>query len=492
MLPRWVVTDLVATGMEFCLLGPLEVRCGGAVIPVPAGKQRAVLAALLLSANRVVPIEDMADALWGTAPPPSARVTVQNYVVRLRKTLSDHGHSRIATRPPGYLIRVGAGELDVTQFENLLGAARQAAREASWDVAATEARAALALWRGEPLVDAASELLALREVPRLADLRLQALQTRIDSELHLGRHAEVIGELRYLVGAHPLQERLHGLLLLALYRDGRQAEALAAYQTARRVLIEELGTEPGPELQDLHQQILTGDRALDLSGRQRPPGSAGQATPRELPPTVPGFTGRSAELRVLTEMLDQAGTDAPGTVVISAIGGTAGVGKTARALYWAHQVAARFGDGQLHVNLRGFAPAMPDTGEVSGGVDFCLHFRLAKDFHARLAQRLPVCPRQIRRLVGLGRHRQCSGPLEVARDAVPVNRGLYLVEVGPTEAVKLFKLAWEPCPAVGLAMGEAGRAEPAIAAGRSRGDPVSLDQHDLAAGISFLGQECRP
>ncbi len=344
--------------MEFGLLGPLAVRRGETVIPVQAGKQRAVLAALLLNANQVVPVGELAETLWGAEPPPSAGVTVQNYVARLRKALEDQGHSRIGTQPRGYVINVAADELDMTRFEDLLGAARQAARGGSWETAAAQARAALALWRGEPLADVESELLALREVPRLADLRLQALETRIEADLQLGRHAEVTGELRQLAGAHPLREHLHALLMLALYRAGRQAEALAAYQAARRVIIEELGTEPGPELRSLHQQILAADPALNLPGPPQPAAGAERAVPRELPACVRHFTGRAGELAALTDLLGEP-PDRRRIVVISAIGGTAGVGKTALALQWAHQVAGRFPGGQLYVNLRGYGPGEP-------------------------------------------------------------------------------------------------------------------------------------
>jgi DNA-binding SARP family transcriptional activator len=352
----------VATGIEFCLLGPLTVRCGGTALAVPRGRQRAVLAALLLRGNHVVSADELAEALWGADPPPSARVSVQNYVMRLRNTLGSAG-SRIATQPHGYLIGVGDGELDIARFEALLREARAAARDCRWPQAAGRAAAALALWRGEPLADTGSDVLAAREAPRLAELRLQAAETRIDADLHLGRHAEVIGELQQLAGAHPLRERLHALLMLALYRDSRQAEALAAYRQARRVLVEELGTEPGPELRQLHQQILDADPGLVRTGPAAPAASTAASAasvgpaPRQLPAAVAGFTGRTAELAALTRMLDQAGAGAPGTVVISAIGGTAGVGKTALALHWAHQVAARFGDGQLYVNLRGFDPS---------------------------------------------------------------------------------------------------------------------------------------
>jgi DNA-binding SARP family transcriptional activator len=346
-LCRWAVTRPVAASTEFCLLGSLAVRRGDALVPVGPGKQRAVLAALLLNAGRVVAVEELAEALWGTAPPPSARVTVQNYVKRLRQALGDTDGARIGTRPGGYVIRVGTDELDVARFEELLSDARAAARASDWDTAAARARGALALWRGDPLLDAGLELLAAREVSRLAELRLQALETRIHADVHLGRHADVITELQHLTRLHPLREYLHVLLMLALCRDGRRGEALAAYQQARRILIDELGLEPGAELRDLHQRILTGDPAVALGG---------PAVPNELPAAVPHFTGRAEELRELTALLSE---ETPATVLISAIGGTAGVGKTALAVQWAHQVVGRFPDGQLYVNLRGYDPGQP-------------------------------------------------------------------------------------------------------------------------------------
>ncbi|HMH91408.1 MAG TPA: BTAD domain-containing putative transcriptional regulator, partial [Streptosporangiaceae bacterium] len=215
------MTVPVTAAMEFFLLGSLTVRSGGVTIPVAAGKQRAVLAALLLDAGRVVPVDELAGALWGEAPPASARVTVQTYVMRLRKTLGPAGRDRIETRPGGYLISVDTAELDVTRFEALIRAARAAARNGCWEAAAARAREALVLWRGEPLADAGSDVLGLREAPRLAELRLQALEARAEADLHLGQHAEVIAELGDLVAANPLRERLRALLMLALYRSGR-------------------------------------------------------------------------------------------------------------------------------------------------------------------------------------------------------------------------------------------------------------------------------
>ena len=363
--------------MEFGLLGPLTVRRDGMVVTVPPGRQRILLAALLLKANHPVPLDELAEALWGAGPPASARATIQSYVMRLRKSLAGTGPGRITTQPGGYLISVEPGELDVTRCEALLRTAGAAARDSLWDKAADQARAALALWRGEPLAGVESELLTLREVPRLAELRLRALEVRIDAGLHLGRHGEVIGELRQLTAAHPLRERFHGLLMLALYRDGLRGEALAAYAHARQVLIGELGTEPGTGLRQLHQQLLAADPELDLPGpgpavSDRPgsagsaghepavPGGPGPVVPRELPAGVRHFTGRGGELKELTALLDHTDEETP-TVVISAIGGTAGVGKTALAVQWARQVAGRFPDGQLYVNLRGYDPGQPVT-----------------------------------------------------------------------------------------------------------------------------------
>jgi DNA-binding SARP family transcriptional activator/tetratricopeptide (TPR) repeat protein len=366
--------------MEFGLLGPLVVRSGETEVPVRRGHQRALLAILLLEANRPVPVEVITQALWGPAPPRSAPVAIRSYIRWLRLALGPAGWERISTQPCGYLIRVADGELDLARFEHLLASARAAARSGSWQDAAGQARAALSCWRGEPLADIESDTLVLREAPRLAELRLQAVETRIDADLRLGGHAEVSAELQHLCAAHPLREHLHALLMLALYRCGRQAEALAAYQHLRAILVEELGADPGTELQTLHQQILSADPALaarqpaagampgawpGVPAKAEPVAAGGIApmAPRQLPATVAYFTGRAGELAALAQMLDQAGGDPPGAVVISAIGGMAGVGKTALAVRWAHQVAPRFGDGQLYVNLRGFdhtdAPAAP-------------------------------------------------------------------------------------------------------------------------------------
>jgi DNA-binding SARP family transcriptional activator len=268
----------MTAAMEFGLLGPVLVRRGDAELPVAAGKQRAVLAALLLAAGRVVPADELAGVLWGGAPPASARVSVQNYVARLRQALGEAGRARIQTRPGGYRIQVEAGELDVARFEDLARAARAAARDGSWDEAAGLARSALAQWRGEPLADAGSELLLAREAPRLTELRRQVLATRLEADLQAGRLDEVIAELRVLTVDFPLRERLHGLLMLALARAGRPGDALAAYGRARRALVAELGAEPGAELQRLHQLVLAGGAGLAAGGAGHVVDRSGPAT----------------------------------------------------------------------------------------------------------------------------------------------------------------------------------------------------------------------
>ena len=243
--------------MEFRILGPLEAIDEGRALPLGGAKQRALLAILLTRANEVVSSDRLIDELWGAEPPATAANTLQYYVSQLRKTL---GAERIATRPPGYLIRVEPGELDLERFEELL---RRRDGESL--------HAALALWRGAALADFVYEPFAQSEIARLEELRLVTVENRIDADLDAGRHAELVAELERLVAEHPLRERPRAQLMLALYRSGRQAEALASYQTARRVLVEELGIEPGPVLQELERAILRQDPSLALPVVLAPP-----------------------------------------------------------------------------------------------------------------------------------------------------------------------------------------------------------------------------
>jgi DNA-binding SARP family transcriptional activator/tetratricopeptide (TPR) repeat protein len=349
---------VAAAVIEFCLLGPLRVRADGAQVRVPRGNQRVLLAALLLQAGRTVTAGQLAELMWGASPPPSSAATLQNYVKRLRGTLGRH-RDRIVTQPGGYLIRVDPGELDMAAMEGKLAGAHDAARQGAWPDAAMQATAALALWRGEPLCDVDLGVVAAQEVARLTELRFQARALQLEAGLRLGRHAELAADARQLTVEAPLREQAHALLMRVLYQCGRRAEALEAYQDARRILVDELGCEPGPELRALHREILQDSPVLRPAA---PPAAQQLPVPRQLPAAVAGFTGRAAELKTLTQIVDQAHAATAGTVVISAIGGTAGVGKTALALHWAHQVADRFTDGQLYVNLRGYDPSGTPAG----------------------------------------------------------------------------------------------------------------------------------
>ncbi len=347
--------------MEFGLLGPLMVRRGESTVPIPAGHQRLLLAALLLKANQVMSADELAELLWAADLPATARKTLHNYVKRLRHALGDTDHSRIATQPEGYLISVGSGELDVTQFAALHGQARVSARRGAWPLASAQLRSALALWRGEALTDVPCDPLLTQERLLLGEMRVQALEDRIDADLHVGLHDEVIVELRKLASAEPLRERLHALLMLALYRAGRRADSLAVYRDARRVLVSELAIEPGVELRQLHERIQRADPALALqpvTGAHLAGGHAAPVIPRQLPAAPAHFVGRVGELEALSALLGKAARTGS-TMMIWAVGGTAGVGKTALAVHWAHQVKDGFPDGQLYVNLHGFGPSDP-------------------------------------------------------------------------------------------------------------------------------------
>jgi DNA-binding SARP family transcriptional activator/streptogramin lyase len=247
--------------MDFRILGPIEVAEGGRPVPLGAAKQRALLAVLLLHPNEVVSSDRLIDEIWRERVPAKAVKSIQVYVSQLRSSLGD---DRLETRGPGYRLQVGPHELDAMRFERLLEEGREALVAGDAERAAGTLRAALGLWRGAALTDVAYEEFAQAEIARLEELRLVALEERIEADLALGRHVPLVAELEGLVRATPLRERPRAQLMLALYRSGRQAEALEAYQQARRVLVDELGLEPSRSLQELERAILTQDAALDL------------------------------------------------------------------------------------------------------------------------------------------------------------------------------------------------------------------------------------
>jgi DNA-binding SARP family transcriptional activator len=249
--------------VDFRILGPLEVWYEGRPVPVPGAKQRALLAMLLLHAGEVVSADRMLDAVWGEDPPDAGSTALRVRLSQLRKTLAGAGSS-LVTRPPGYVMQLRDDELDLRRCERLVAAGDRALQEGRAAEAVDALRDALALWRGPPLADLAYESFAQAPIVRLEELRLATLELRVEAELSLGHHGPLVGELQELVRLHPMRERLCCQLMLALYRDGRQSDALDAYRAARRRLVEEVGIEPGPQLQQLEGQVLAQDPRLDL------------------------------------------------------------------------------------------------------------------------------------------------------------------------------------------------------------------------------------
>ncbi len=249
--------------VRFGVLGPLRVVDGsGAVRAVPAPKQRIVLAVLLMSRGKTVSAAGLAEALWDACPPPNAPAVMRTYVTRLRRALGPAG-ARIVRQAPGWAADLRRpAELDLVEVESLWGAARAAREAGKWREVSSLLARALRLWRGEPLADVPSAVLAHREGGSLAELRMQLTEARIDADLRLGRAGEVVPELRRLAAEHPLREHLRAQLMLACYRCGDQAAALHVYLDAYRTLTGELGVEPGRELRELHRKILTADPAL--------------------------------------------------------------------------------------------------------------------------------------------------------------------------------------------------------------------------------------
>ncbi|MDT0345942.1 AfsR/SARP family transcriptional regulator [Streptomyces litchfieldiae] len=330
--------------MEFLVLGPLEIRRDGRDRQVTGRLRRVLLGVLLARANRVVPVDVLTGALWGDRFDVRAGQRLHLHIHRLRDVLGEP--DRLSFGPDGYQLRVLPGEVDADRFETLVG---EGAELAGGDPrgAVDVLRRALALWRGAPFAE--------MDVPLLDDWRhrlserlLVAYEALYEAELACGAGAAVIGELTGLVREHPLRERLHALLMVALYRSGRQSEALAAYREVRNRLVEELGLEPGRELRELERCMLAGE-PVAVGGVARPQVVA----PAQLPGDVPGFVGREAELAELDALLSGGGT-AP--VVVA---GTAGVGKTALVVRWAHRAREAFPDGQLYVDLRGYGPDHP-------------------------------------------------------------------------------------------------------------------------------------
>lgn len=347
--------------MEYQVLGEVEVWSSGASQYVGGVRERRALAVLLLHANRPVGVDQLIDVLWGEAPPPTVAAQVRNTIATLRRHLVAAGAAvaPLSRTSGGFVFRVDPGQLDLAVFDEAVREARTLADDGRLDRAADVLRGALELWHGPALGGLGSVLDAERHA--LNESRLTTVERRVELDLALGRHRDLLPELGRLVGEHLNRERLVELYLLALYRSGRRQDALDEYGRARARLAAELGLDPRPELVALQQAVLRGDPSLDAPAMPTPAEAANrpEAVPAQLPADAPAFTGRSAQLGRLDEMLSRRmDGDGPNLCVIS---GIAGIGKTTLAVHWAHRARPSFPDGQLYVDMRGFSADPPLT-----------------------------------------------------------------------------------------------------------------------------------
>ncbi|PRY44534.1 AfsR/SARP family transcriptional regulator [Umezawaea tangerina] len=365
--------------MELRLLGDVGVWRDGRAVDAGPARQRCVLAALLVDAGRVVSTDVLVDRVWGGRPPQRSRETLGSYASRLRRVLADSG-ATVRRQAGGYVLRVPPDAVDLHRFRDLCARARAADDQR----AAGLLTEALALWRGEALTGVGGEWAEI-ERDRLRHERWGAEHDLTDVLLRLGHGEDLVADLSARVAHRPLDERVAGQYLLALHRAGRTADALAHYREVRRRLVDELGTDPGAALQDLHHRILAADPELGTATTT----SAPSVVPRQLPAAPGPFVGRRAELDRLDTALRDAGSPA-GSVAVSAIAGVGGVGKTWLALHWAHRNVDRFPDGQLFVDLHGFGPdgePMDPAVAVRGFLDALgvKPDRVPADPHARVA-----------------------------------------------------------------------------------------------------------
>ena len=437
--------------MEFRILGPLGVVAEGPPPKLGSPKQRALLAFLLLHANEVVSRDRLIEALWGENAPPTAAHAVEVYVSRLRKALASAPGAapQLETRAPGYVFELEPGGLDVDRFERLRSEGRRALEEGELEVAAGKLREALAVWRGPALTDFSYEPFAQDEIGRLDELRLATLEERVEADLALARHPDLVPELEKLVAEHPLRERLRAQLMLALYRSGRQTDALAAYRKARSTLVEELGLEPGPELRRLETAILAQDPALAVE-----PAELGER--RRLPAPATPLVGRRAEVDEVAGLLR-------GEARLVTVTGPGGIGKTRVALQAAYELADRFPHGVVFVGLA----AVRDPDLVSAEIATALgvedsngtlveHLRardllLLVDNFEQVEEAAPALGSLLREAQGLkllvtsrhpvrvyGEHRLPIPPLALEEEAVPLfltRAGAAGRRVAPTETV---------------------------------------------------------
>ena len=350
--------------VEFRILGPVEVVADGEPIGISSHKQRGLLAALLVSANQVVSKDRLIDDLWGAAPPSTAANTLQVYISQLRKALAGtEAAGSIATQPPGYVITVEPGQLDLWSFEQHLAAGRDALEAGDAELAASELRAALALWRGRALSELDDAGLAQPTVGRLDELRLSAIEDLIDADLARGRHASVRAELDELVSRHPLRERFWQQLMLAHYRSDRQADALEAYRRARSILVEELGIEPGARLQELERAILAHDPSLEGPAAPSEPANPKRPPEADSSPTgtilvLAGEGGWPAPLIELASSLTPPGAGRE-LLLMHPVSGDAAHGALQQASNLANETRSRLGERGLDVRATAFTTRSP-------------------------------------------------------------------------------------------------------------------------------------
>lgn len=357
--------------MKFLILGPLVIRSGDREVVISAPRQRIVLTMLLLNPNKVVSVDRIAQFVWDDPLPRSAAATVRTYVMRLRRVLDSFGADQIQTHAPGYLVRVQEGDTDLGSFHSHRRTAKTRAESGDLAGAVEELDRGLGLWRSDPFVDLPCSRLHEAEGDHLRELRLQTLGWRVDMQLELQRHAEILPELRRVVREQPLNEAFVGRLMLALFRSGQQPEALGLFQRVRADLIAQFGMEPGADLRKIQSRILRGEDEPLALGPVTVRGEAGPAAdgaeptlPAQLPPQVRDFTGRTGQTRALRALLT-ARTDARQAVATAIVTGPAGIGKTSLLLRVAHDASADFPEGQLYASLEGPQGTSVDPAQVA-------------------------------------------------------------------------------------------------------------------------------
>lgn len=362
--------------MRYKVLGPFEVRRDDADLTPTAPRLREILALLVVRHNHVVTVRELVDELWGASPPTTAVPTLQTYVYRLRRLFvgprPTRGEGALRTKGDGYLLDIRPDEVDLHHFTSLTGQGRVALGAGDAERASRLCAKALDLWSGETALGGvtAGDLLSAH-ITRLAEMRLRAIEIRIEADLRLGEHRELISELKGLILTYPLHEAFYGQLMLALYRANRCSEALSTYRRLRELMIGELGLEPSARLRELQQALLSGDSSLDLAPQEQK--ESPQVTligpigpPAQLPPDIPDFVGRVHQLRFTERLLCGDGAGTPSATPVLSVTGMPGIGKTALAVHLAHRARASYPDGQLFAEFGDTTRRPAEPAEVLG------------------------------------------------------------------------------------------------------------------------------